>query len=816
MHWLMRLAVWGMMTVIVGALFLLMVISHYSEDLPDYQQLSDYRPPMITRLYAADGRLMAEYAREKRVFVPIGAVPRRLKQAFIAAEDRNFYEHPGIDFIGIARAVVTNLSNIGTGRSLVGGSTITQQVVKNFLLTREQSFERKIKEAILAFRLSRVYSKDKILELYLNQIFLGRRSYGVAAAAMRYFNKSIDELTLEEIAFLAALPKAPSHYDPEKNYERAKARRDWVIGRMEEDGYITSEEAHLAQQTTIITRRRDRTEIADASHYSEEVRRQLDDMYGEVALYSEGLTVHTTLDPELQRIAEKALIDGVMAYERRHGFKGPLTHLASTQDWLQQLRELDSPPLPSGWHVAVVTRLRDSVAFIGLDNGRSGRIRRNDILWARPRIAGMATGAAISSVRDVLKEGDVILVEKLDNVRLEDGTVIADRFGLRHVPDANGAAVIMDPHTGQVLAMSGGLPFRNAQFNRATQGMRQPGSAFKPFVYMAALENGFTPSSIVIDAPIELPQGDDLPPWSPQNYSGDYYGPSTLRTGLEKSLNVLTVRLAQMLGLGRVREIGQRFGIYDTLPPNYSVVLGSAETTLMRMATAYSMIVNGGKQVTPVMIDRIQDREGGFIYKADERDCLGCSHVNDPSQVSESVPVIADQREEVIDPRTAYQMVSMMQGVVQRGTGQRARAIGKPVAGKTGTTNNTIDSWFVGFTPDLVTGVYVGFDAPRTLGEKETGSSVALPIFVDIMTQALADEPATPFRIPPGIRLVKVDRTTGLLPSQYTEPKHIIFEAFLAGTEPRSYSPAPMQSHDGLVPAIPAGEGSTVGTGGLY
>ncbi len=749
-----------MMAGIFGFITVMLVFQHYAEDLPDFDQLADYDPPITTRLYAADGKLLAEYARERRIFLPLHAIPKRVTNAFIAAEDRNFYTHQGVDIVGIGRAVVKNVNNIGTGRSLVGGSTITQQVVKNFLLTSEKSFERKIKEAILAYRISKVYSKDKILELYLNDIYLGLGSYGVASAALNYFNKSLDELNVEEAALLAAMPKAPSRLNPIANYERAEERRNYVIDRMYEDGMITREEADRARSMPIVLQSRDETDVAEADFFAEEVRRKLADMYGSSVLYEGGLTVKTTLQPDIQRVADEALRNALLDYDRRHGYRGPVTRMPVVANWkndLPKVVEEHSPTLFGDETVAVVLQVKDDLVQIGTLDGNMGTIGLDQLKWARAYLSPTSMGPAISSAKEVLEQGDVILVRPLDEGKND--------FALHQIPKVNGAVVAMDPHTGRVLAMSGGYAYGKTEFNRATQARRQPGSAFKPFAYMAALEAGFTPSTVIMDGPVEISQGPGLPVWTPQNYDGKFMGPTTLRVGLEKSRNAMTVRLAQLIGISRILHVARRYGIYDEIPRNYSVVLGSHETTLLKLTNAYAMLVNGGKKLEPALIERIDDRNGSIIYRRDTRDCEGCLLTGASSLGDVTPPILHDDREIVADARIAYQVVSMLEGVVQRGTGVRARKVGKPLAGKTGTTNDSRDTWFMGFSPDLVMGVYIGFDQPASLGDKETGSRVALPAFVEFMDSALADTPARPFRIPPGIRQIRVDRSTGLPPN---------------------------------------------------
>jgi len=790
---------------IVGLAVGAIMFTYYDKDLPDYSQLAKYDPATLTRLYAANGKLLAEYSTEKRVFVPLSAIPKSVIHAFLSAEDKNFYSHTGIDFTGLGRAVFNNIKNYGQGKSLVGGSTITQQVVKNFLLTNEKSIERKIKEAILAMRISRVYSKDKILELYLNEIYLGMGSYGIAAAAQNYFNKSLDELTIEEVALLASEPKAPADYNPKKNYDAAKRRRDWVIDRMQEDGYIAAGEAQIAKDTAINLRNRDVADIARADFFAEEVRRTLSDMYGADALYGGGLVVKTTLNPELQKEADNALQKALIEYDRRRGYRGPVSHITNMKDWKNNLAALlkeHSYQLLDGQKLAIVSSIDESKAQVSFDDDKSGIIPFSLMKWTRRVIADGKIGPEVKSPSDVLKVGDVVILslltpeeekiidpkkatnskKKSDNKKT-NSTDPKKIWSLGQVPEVNGAMVVLDPHTGRVLAMSGGYTYGGTEFNRATQAKRQPGSSFKPFVYMAGLENGFTPSDIFLDAPVEMSQGAGMSTWKPSNYHGDYLGPTTMRVGLEKSRNTMTVRIAQAMGLDKVLEIGKRFGIYDEPAPNFSIVLGATETTLMRLVNAYGMIANGGKKITPSLIERIDDRHGKTIFRRDERVCGECK-VSDLSIIGPNIlpPELADIREQVADPRIIYQMTSMLQGVATRGTAARAHEIGKTVAGKTGTTNDSLDTWFVGFTPDLVAGVFVGYDKPRTLGKRETGSSVALPAFISFMKEALADIPNKPFKVPRGIQLVKVDLHTGM-PLDGMEPPDakIIEEAFVVG-----------------------------------
>ncbi|MSP52118.1 MAG: penicillin-binding protein 1A [Alphaproteobacteria bacterium] len=791
-------------TALVGAAGSIFLIYHFARGLPDYQQLADYEPPTVTRVHASDGRLLAEYAIEKRVFVPLGAMPKRVVQSFLAAEDRYFYEHPGINFGSIIRAAVQNLRGFSENRRPIGGSTITQQVAKNFLLTNEVSIERKVKEAILAFRIERALTKDRILELYLNEIFLGFGSYGVAAAALNYFNKALDELTIAEMAYLAALPKAPNNYHPVRRVLAAKARRDWVLDQMVEAKIIGATAAQAAKYEPIETRRRSETEVTRADYFTEEVRRDILARYGEKALYESGLSIKTTLDPRLQAIGEMALKRGLEAYDRRHGWRGAISRISVDHLWEARLSEF-SPPKGSGtWKLAVVLEVHDRGADIGFASGSQAMIPLTEMAWARPRLDGVRVGPRASHARDVVSVGDIVLVEPVSSGAL-------NTYALRQIPDVGGGLVALDPHTGRVLAMIGGYDFGESQFNRVTQAKRQPGSAFKPIIYTAALDNGFTPSSLVLDGPIVIDQGPGLGKWRPSNYSPEFYGPSTLRLGIEKSRNLMTIRLARFIGMEKVSDYARRFGVVDDLPQMLSMALGAGETTLLRLSTAYAVLVNGGKRIQPTMIDRIQDRRGRTIYRHDTRPCASCGDVAWRSQVEPEVP---DQRVQVVEPATAYQMVSMLEGVVHRGTGARiGREIPKALAGKTGTTNDFHDAWFIGFTPDLVVGVYVGYDTPQPLGSAESGSAVAVPIFIDFMREALAEAPNIPFRVPPGVRLVRVDPTSGLLARP--GDKNIILEAFRPGTEPKSENRVVLDGSDATDTTAASGRVGG-GTGGLY
>jgi penicillin-binding protein 1A len=789
---------------LLGAGGLFLALWHFGRGLPNHQQLANYEPPVLTRVHAGDGRILSEFAVERRVFVPIDAIPKLVINAFLAAEDKSFYSHPGISIPDIARAAIYNAMNRGSKRP-IGASTITQQVAKNFLLTNEVSLERKVKEAILAVRIEQALTKDRILELYLNEIYLGQGAYGVAAAALNYFNKPLSELTVAEAAYLAALPKAPNNYNPYRYADAAKARRDWVIGRMREDGIIGEAEADQARKTPLQVRGRGEVDVVRAEYFAEEVRRELLQRYGEAGLYGGGLSVRTTVDPKLQDITDRALRKGLTTYDRRHGWRGPVARIDAGTGWEKRLQAVQKPNgLPQGWALAVALEVGDKTVSIGFADGKTGTIPFAELQWARPHREHQRVGPAVRQPSDVLAPGDVVAVEALE------GDASARQFALRQIPNVGGAIVALDPHTGRVLAMSGGWSFELSQFNRVTQAMRQPGSAFKPFVYLPALDNGFTPSSLVLDAPIVINQGPGLPVWKPSNYTRNFFGPSPIRVGIEHSRNLMTIRLAQNIGMDKVADYAERFGIVDQLPEHLSMSLGAGETTLLKLTTAYAMLVNGGLRITPALIDRIQDRNGKTVYKHDPRPCDGCSAI---SWADQPMPVLPDTRDRVIGADTAFQMVNILQGVVDRGTGRRIKDIGKPLAGKTGTTNDSNDAWFIGFSPDLAVGVFVGFDTPRTLGPNEQGASVAVPMFKDVMADALKNQPAIPFRIPPGIRLVRVNPLTGLVarPGE----RDVIWEAFKPGTEP--VVPGPVLDGGSLTSEaagptpIPASD-----TGGLY
>lgn len=808
---------------LVGAAIVGYYIWQQAQDLPDHATLEKYEPPIMTRLHASDGSLIAEYANERRLFVPIQAVPATVIQAFLSAEDKNFFKHGGVDLTGIARAVVTNLENYGRNIRPQGASTITQQVAKNFLLTNETSMNRKIKEALLAVRIEQTFSKDKILELYLNEIYLGLGNYGIAAAALNYFDKSVNELTIEEAAYLAALPKAPNNYHPFRHTERAVERRNWVIERMAENGYITADNARKAKAVGLnVTARASRAHVYTAQYYAEEVRRVLYERYGGKGLYDGGLSVRTSLDPQLQEMAKKSLSAALVKFDEGRGWRGAIKRIPLEEDWGKQLADIPAMgDVP--WTLAVVLSTEGQGVEIGLAPGReaSGAVRAerttavipaDGMKWAT-RWAGNAKRP--EGQKGPLAVGDVVYVEQSKD---KDGNDRPGEYRLRQVPEISGAITVMDPFTGRVLAMVGGFSYDQSEFNRATQALRQPGSSFKPFIYAAALDNGYTPSSVVVDAPIEIDQGGGQGIWRPENYSREFYGPQTLRFGIEKSRNAMTVALANDMGMPIISEYARRFGVSDDLPPFLSMALGAGETTLLRMVSGYSIFANGGKKVTPTLIDRVQDRYGKTIYKHDERDCQDCKASDWRGQ---QPPMLTDNREQVLDPLTAYQITSMLEGVVLRGTATSLRQVGKPLAGKTGTTNDYKDAWFVGFSADLAIGVYIGYDKPRGMGRGTTGGELAAPIVGDFMKQALVDKPAVPFRVPPGIKLVRINSTTGLRAGPGDQK--VILEAFKPGTAPPdNYSAIGYGGYQGgyADPAqggqYDAPQGVRRGTGGLY
>ena len=752
-----------------------------SQGLPSVEALRDYQPPITTRVYAGNGAVLGEYARERRFFVPAEYIPKLVKQAFTSAEDRNFYNHPGVDPSGILRVIIKDVGLVIEGRRPQGASTITQQVARLFLLNADLKMARKVREAILAVRIDATYPKEKVLELYLNQINLGQNNYGVAAAALGYFGKSLDQLDISEVAFLAALPRSPSNYDPRFHHQAAFDRRNWVIDRMVDNGYVTEAQARESKAEPLVTQSRALgSQAADVDYYVEEVRRQLYRQYGGKKVITDGLQVRASLDTRLQNYAVGALRSGLVRYDRRHGWRGAKEHIDASGDWRKALAaKPDQSGIPT-WKLSVVLSYAGKDIRVGFQNGTTGVIPYEGYRWARRQLANANVGAAPEGLSDVAKPGDLLYVEPLEPDPKTG--VRPGQYGLRQIPQINGAIVAMDPHTGRVLAMSGGFSYASSQFDRAMQANRQPGSTFKPFVYAAALDNGYTPSSKVLDAPFEMDMGPGQGIWRPQNFEvGEYLGEATLRRGLELSHNLMTVRLAATMGMDKVAPLAEGMGIYDKMPRFLANALGSQDTTLMRLVGAYSEFVNGGKKVQASLIDRIQDRNGKTIWRHDGRPCEGCNDGN--WKEGQTEPLLADTRAQVIDSRTAYQIVSMLQGVVQRGTG--ASTVGTlkwPLAGKTGTSNEARNTWFVGFSPDLAAGVFVGFDNNNTLGGKEQGATAAAPIFRDFMKEALKDAPPTPFRVAPGIELVSIDHDSGNPVSPGA--KGSILEAYKAGTAP--------------------------------
>ncbi len=756
---------------------------HFGKDLPDYRQLSKYEPSVVSRVYAGNGALLKEYSIERRVFVPIDVIPKNIISAFLSAEDKDFYDHFGVDILAISRALVTNFKNYGQGKRLVGASTITQQVAKNFLLSSEVTFERKIKEAILAIRIERAFSKREILELYLNEIYLGNNSYGIAAAALNYFDKSLNDLSIDEAAFLATLPKAPSKYNPKTNYKRVLVRRNWVLNQMYKNGYLTLSEKNKLQNRDIVITKSSGLDDTSAPYFSEEVRKKMLKNFGFDALYQGGLSIRTTLNPMLQKYADEALVNGLENLDKRQGWRGAIDNISLKKVSYNEINKIISKfevGLPQNRIISVVKKISNHKILLHTLN-REIQLEFKSKPWLRKQIIykdknnneQIGYGKKFKNFNNFLKEGDIILLKKQDKI-----------YTISQIPKVNGAIVVINPNTGRVLSMSGGYQFAKSEFNRATQAYRQPGSAFKPFVYLAALDQKIKPTDIILDAPLSYDQGVGLPKWKPANYTKKFYGPSPVRLGIEKSRNLMTARLALLVNMENIKKYGKNFGIYDNLPNLLSMSLGAGETTLMRLTTAYAMIVNGGKKIEPIIIDRVQDRRGKTILKSDLRRCKNCKFGNYSNLFN--IPKLVDEREQVTDPGSAYQMVSMLRGAVTRGTGKLINKLNKTLAGKTGTTNSNQDAWFVGFSSDLVVGVFVGFDNPATLGKKETGSSVAAPIFRDFMSKALHKKPDIPFRRPAGIKFIKVNPKTGLLSK--SNSRNYILEAFKPGQLPNKTS----------------------------
>ena len=721
--------------ILVFSVIILGILWTFSNNIPDYKFLKNYKPPVSSKVYSGNGNLVGDFSKEKRIFVPFNSIPKTVINSFLSAEDKNFFYHPGVDAKGVLRALINNIQNIMTSKRLEGASTITQQVAKNFLLTNEVSLNRKIKEAILAFRIERALSKERILELYLNQIYLGSGAYGVAAASLEYFDKPIKELSYAESALLAALPKAPSKYNPYRNIESAKFRRDLVLKNLLDNNFLNNDEYQEIKKSKIKLKKKEKVFLEDAQYYIEDVRKSIIEKLSYEKVYNQGFNINTPINLELQKIATESLRKGLISYDQRKGWRGPVLNKTYNKDWSKNLDKFNLEN-SIGWKLAIVKKINQFSANIETIKKEKGVIEYKDISWTKKEF------------NDLLKEGDIIYVKKNKD----------NKFSLKQLPKINGGIVIMDPYTGRVLALSGGFSFKNSEFNRATQASRQPGSAFKPFVYALALENNYTPTSLILDAPLVLDQGADLKMWKPQNYGKKFYGPSTLRVGLEKSRNLMTVRIAQNLGIDKIAQFSKDMGIYEKPEELLSISLGSAETTLLNLTSAYSSFVNGGKLVKPIIIDRIQDGEGNTIINNENRRCANCESI---SFSSGNFPKIEDNYKQILSPQTAYQVTSLLQGVVERGTGKQLKKLGLNLAGKTGTTNDNTDAWFIGFTSNIVIGVYVGMDNPEPLGKFETGSKAALPIFEEFVKKAVKKSDARPFKVPDDITLMVVDPDTG-------------------------------------------------------
>ena len=719
---------------LLSFIFIFSILWSYSNKLPDYKFLKNYKPPVSSKVYSGKGVLISDFSTEKRIFVPYNAIPKKIIYSFLSSEDKNFFKHPGVDAKGVLRAIKNNIFNLIKSNRLEGASTITQQVAKNFLLTNEVSLDRKIKEAILAFRIERALSKERILELYLNQIYLGEGSYGIASASLRYFDKPIGKLNYSESALLAALPKAPSKYNPFKNKELATYRRNLVIKNLYENSYVSKEKYDELINSEIILKKRKRIFLEDTRYFSEDIRKKVIQEYGYDKVHKQGFNIKTPLNLELQNLASASLRKGLIDYDKRKGWRGALDN-RNEKDWTKNLDKFNLEKT-IGWEIAIIKRIDKFETVIETSNKENGIISYDDINWTR------------KNFDQIFKINDLIYVKKIS-----DGI-----FSLRQLPSVNGGIVVMDPYSGRVLAMAGGFSFKKSEFNRVSQAKRQPGSAFKPFIYALALENNYTPSSLILDAPIVLDQGDDLKMWKPENYGKKFYGLSTLRTGVEKSRNLMTVRISQQLGIDKIINFSKKLNIYDNPDKLLSVSLGSAETTLLNITSAYCSFVNGGKLVTPIIIDRIQDSEGTTFFNNEKRFCKNCDKI---SFEGNNIPVIKSNYKQIFSPQTAYQMTSILEGVIQRGTGKKLRDLNLQVAGKTGTTNNNTDTWFIGFTSNLVVGVYVGYDNPIRLGKYETGSKTALPIFKEFIKKAVNNYEARPFKIAKGIKMMVIDAETG-------------------------------------------------------
>ena len=721
--------------ILIMSIFVLVILWVFSNNIPDYKFLKNFKPSVSSKMYSGNGELVADFSKEKRIFIPYNSIPKNVINSFLSAEDKNFFSHPGVDARGVLRAIINNFSNIVSSKRLEGASTITQQVAKNFLLTNEVSINRKIKEAILAFRIERALSKERILELYLNQIYLGSGAYGVAAASLEYFDKSIKDLNYAEAALLAALPKAPSKYNPYRDISLATYRRNLVLKNLLDNGYINLNIYKKLKKEKIKLSKPKKVFLEDAQYYIEDIRKNIIESFSYDKVYKEGLIISTPIDLALQKIATQALRDGLISYDKRKGWRGALINRNYSNEWSNNLEKFKLEKSIK-WKLAIIKKINQFSVAIETEDKLRGTIEYKDISWTRKEFS------------ELFKLGDVVYVKKIEN----------NNFSLMQLPKINGGIIVMDPYTGRVKALSGGFSFKKSEFNRATQAFRQPGSAFKPFVYALALENNYTPTSLVLDAPLVLEQGVDLKMWKPENYGKKFYGLSTLRMGLEKSRNLMTIRIAQNLGLKKIIKFSKQLGIYENPDELLSISLGSAETTLLKLTSAYSAFVNGGKLVNPIIIDRIQDSEGKTIFNNEKRECRDCDQI---SFLSKDYPKIQNNYKKVFSPQTAYQMTSILEGVIQRGTGKKLKDLKLNIAGKTGTTNKNADAWFIGFTSNLLIGVYVGADNPISLGKYETGSRTALPIFENFIKKAVKKADARPFKAAKGVVMMVVDPTTG-------------------------------------------------------
>jgi len=721
--------------VLIGGIAVFAILWVFSNKLPDYKFLKNYKPSVSSKVYSGEGELVSDFSAQKRIFVPYNSIPKKVINSFLSSEDKNFFSHPGVDAKGVVRAIINNIKNYLYSKRLEGASTITQQVAKNFLLTNEVSLKRKIKEAILAFRIERSLSKKRILELYLNQIYMGQGAYGIASASLEYFDKPISDLNYGEASLLAALPKAPSKYNPYKNIELAKFRRNLVLKNLFYNNYISNKDYNKFIQQEIKLKKRKKIFLEDTRYYVEDIRKNVVNQFGFEKVYKQGFNIKTPLNLELQNIATSSLRKGLEIYDRRKGWRGSLTNKKNSKNWK---KDLDKFKLEKsiGWNIAIVKKIKKFSAIIETNDNLKGVINYNSISWTKKELY------------DLFNIGDIIYVKKIQDSEYE----------LKQLPKVNGGIVVMDPFTGRVYALSGGFSFKKSEFNRASQALRQPGSAFKPFIYALALENNFSPTTLILDAPLVLAQGTDLKMWKPENYGKKFYGPSTLRIGLEKSRNLMTVRIAQQLGVKKIVNFTKKLGIYENPDELLSIALGSAETTLIKLTSAYCSFVNGGKKINPILIDRIQDSEGTTIFNTEKRECKKCDQI---SYLSDEIPKVSDKFEKIFSPETAYQMTSILEGVIQRGTGRKLKDLNLDIAGKTGTTNKNTDTWFIGFTSKLAVGVYVGMDDPKSLGKFETGAKTALPIFKDFIKKAVKKKDARPFKVAKNIIMMVIDPATG-------------------------------------------------------